>query len=191
MADSKVDEFDLGEDGEATASPDALKRMHEGIKQLITMTEYIEQLEADLKAAASARHILRTVTLPDIMAECQSTAFNHAGYDVEVSDFVSGSLPKDEQKRAKALQWLKDNEGAGNIKTVLTVNFNTNQHNEAMAVADDLNKAGWPLTIGEGVHAQKLQAFARERIRNGEKVDAETLGLFVGKLVKIKKAGDK
>jgi len=190
MVDDKVEEFDLGEDGGATASPDALKRMREGIKELITMTEYIEQLEADLKAAVSARHVLRTVKLPDIMAECQSTAFNHAGYDVEVSDFVSGSLPKDEAKRAKALQWLKDNDGADNIKTILTVAFNTKQHNQAMAVADDLRKDGWPLTIGEGVNVQTLQAFARERIRNGEKVDAETLGLFVGKLVKIKKVSD-
>ena len=190
MVDDKVEEFDLGEDGGATASPDALKRMREGIKELITMTEYIEQLEADLKAAVSARHVLRTVKLPDIMAECQSTAFNHAGYDVEVSDFVSGSLPKDEAKRAKALQWLKDNDGADNIKTILTVAFNTKQHNQAMAVADDLRKDGWPLTIGECVNVQTLQAFARERIRNGEKVDAETLGLFVGKLVKIKKVSD-
>jgi hypothetical protein len=191
MAENKVDEFDLGEDGEASASPDALKRMRDGIKELITMTEYIEQLEADLKAAVSSRHIMRTVKLPDIMAECQSTAFNHAGYDVEVSDFVSGSLPKDDAKRKKALDWLKDNEGAGNIKTILTVAFNTKQHNQAMDVAETLREDGWPLVIGEGVNAQTLQAFARERIRNGEKVDAEVLGLFVGKLVKIKKAGDK
>jgi hypothetical protein len=41
----------------------------------------------------------------------------------------------------------------------------------------------------EGIHAQTLLAFVREKLRNGEEVPIDTLGLYAGRVAKVKAAG--
>jgi hypothetical protein len=180
-------EFDTGDEGEANASPDALAQLRKSISDLISLNECIATMEDDLKAAKAAFHALRTSRLPDIMAQIQSDHFTYEGYKIDLTDFVSGSLPKDPAKRQKALEWLEKNEGGSLIRTDLAVTFGKSQHNNAIDLAEQLKEKGYSINVNMGVHAQSLQAFARECIRSGRPIEAETLGLFIGKVVKIKK----
>jgi hypothetical protein len=182
-----ADEFDVGGQGEAQASPDALAQLREAIQELVSLEETIEQMEEDLKAAKKQREALRTGRIPELMAEIQSDHFTHAGYEIKLQDFVSGSLPKEPDRRQKAIQWLEANGADGLIKTDLQLQFGRSQHNEALSVADELRQEGYEPRVESGVHAQTLQAFARERIKNGEPIDTETLGLYTGKVAKTKK----
>ena len=186
MADHAQD-FDLGVEGEASASPGVLNRLHKAIQDSIALSEGIEQMEEDAKAARAALHLMRSKVMPDLMVEARSEHFDHAGYDIKLTDFVSGSLPKEEVPRKKAMKWLEKNDGAELIKTEVSMAFGKSQHEDAMKVAKQMEKEGHPVSVSSGVNAQTLQSFARTRIREGKSIDAEVLGLFVGKIVKIKK----
>tara|TARA_R110000824_G_scaffold15883_3_gene66569 strand:+ start:10459 stop:11028 length:570 start_codon:yes stop_codon:yes gene_type:complete len=182
-----VDDFDVGTVGDVSASPDALAQLRNSIQDMIGMEEAISTMEDDLKAAKASLQIMRTGRLPDLMAEIQSDHFTHEGWEVKLSDFVSGSLPKDPEKRKLAMDWLEANEAEGLIKTDVKLTFGRSQHNEAVSVAEGLIEEGHAVDVQSGVHAQTLQSFAREKIRNGEDIDCELLGLYTGKVVKAKK----
>ncbi|MEE8263231.1 MAG: hypothetical protein V3R83_12285 [Gammaproteobacteria bacterium] len=182
-----VDEFDTGASGEGDASPDALSRVRTAIQNMLSLSDAIASMEDDLKAACKSLQIMRTVTVPDLMMEIQSDQFNHAGWEVKLTDFVSGSFPKDVVKREAAMKWLKEHDGSGLIKTDVSMSFGRSQHNEAICIAQELLEAGHPVNIREVVHPQTLQSYARTRIREGDDINTDLLGLYVGKVVKIKK----
>ena len=186
MADHVDDRFDMGADGGAKAPPFVLKNLHSTIAEMVEIETFIAQAEDDLKAAKKALQNIKTAKLPDIMAELQMDDCTHAGWNVKLSDFVSGSIPKGENERRAAFEWLKDHEAGGLIKTDIKLSFGREGHNEALALAQDLIKAGHTVDFGETVHPQTLQSFARERIRDGDEIDTDVLGLYVGKVVKAK-----
>jgi hypothetical protein len=179
-----VSDFDIGGGAEQSA-PSSLETLNRSLEEAIALEEMVEQLEADLKAAKTTLNALKTNRIPDMMAEMMMDEVSWNGWKVKISDFVSGSLPSDPEKRAKAIQWLEDNEAAALIKTEVKVEFGKSQHNEALSVAADLQRIGFAPKVDSGVHASTLQAFARERIRNGEAIDTEMLGLYTGKIAKF------
>jgi hypothetical protein len=180
------DPFDMG-NGDASASPNALAKVRDGIKEMVQIIEFIEKAEGDLAAAKNALQAIRTRKLPDLMAEIQSDHFTHNGWEIKVSEFVSGSIPKEGEPRKIALDWLVNNDGDGIIKTTIQLEFGKTQHKEADKLAKDLVKQGHAPKMNLGVNSQTLCRWARERLRNGEALEPEILGLSMGKVVKPKK----
>lgn len=182
------DEFDIG--GEASASPsETLEALHSSLEEAIALEEAVAQMEDDLKAAKATLHKVKSVRIPDLMDQLQMDEVKFRGWSVKVQDFVSGSLPKDPERRKKALQWLEDNDAAGLIKTEVKVAFGKSQHNEALSVAAQLESQGHAPNVDSGVHSATLQSFARQRIKDGDPIDTEALGLYVGKVAKLKRSG--
>ena len=121
------------------------------------------------------------------MAEAQLTQFATAsGVTIKVEDFVSGSLPKESGKRDAAIKWLEANDGGDIIKNEISLSFEKSQHNEALALASDIRAQGYEVDVTSGVHPQTLMAWARERLKGGEALEPETLGLFVGRKASYK-----
>lgn len=172
--------------GSATSDPHALDRLSECADELLGLEDAVAQMSADLQAATAALNVLRTKTMPDLMAEAQMESFTRNGRVIAISEFVSGSLPKEEDKRAKAIAWLETHDGEGLIKTTVGLSFGRGEHNLALAIADDLRKTGQEPVVETGVHSATLQAFARERLKNGDPIDTDLLGLFTGRVVKVK-----
>lgn len=189
----EIDSFDpLANGAEGTKVPsDRLQRITLLAKSMVEQSAMVDQMEEDLKAAKAELHKLRTISLPEVMAECQMEDFTINGTKIIVENLVSGSLPKEPEKRAAAIQWLEANEAGGLIKTVVEVEFGKSQHNEAVAVFEDLKKAGHAVTTESSIHPQTLCAFVRERLDNGKPIDTELLGVFSGKICKIKAASKK
>jgi hypothetical protein len=179
-----VSDFDIGGGAEQSA-PNTLESLHKFLEEAVALEEMVEQQEADLKASKAALNALKTQRVPDLMAEMMMDEIVWNGWKVKISDFVSGSLPSDPERRAKAIQWLEENEAGGLIKTEVKVEFGKSQHNEALSVAAELERDGFAPKVDSGVHASTLQAFARERIKNGEAIDTELLGLYTGKIAKF------
>jgi hypothetical protein len=177
-------EFDVG--GEESAPADKLAFLHESLNEVIALTEVVAQMEDDLKQAKSALHRYRTVQVPDIMSELQMDRVSFKGWDVRLDDFVSGSLPSDPEKRASAIKWLESHDGGGLIKTDIKLSFAKSQHNEALSIAAQLESDGFAPNVESGVHPSTLQSYARQRIKDGDDIDPEALGLFIGKVAKLK-----
>ncbi len=150
------------------------------------LNEQIEELEGMLNSINARYNLIRTTLLPEVMTELQTSEWtNSIGSKVKITDFVSGSLPKDPEKRAIAIKWLEDNGSGAIIKSELSVEFSKSQHNEALAIKDDLVKQGLPAIVESSVHAGTLQAHVKEKLRNGEEVPFETLGVYAGRMAKI------
>lgn len=178
-----MDEFDVGA---APAAPDKLDALNAALAEAIDLEVLAEQLEADLKAAKKALNTLRATRIPDMMGELGMDSVTFRGWKVSVEDFVSGSLPKDPVAHERAVRWLEGEGAGGLIKTDLSIAFGRSQHNEALDLAGRLESEGLAPSVKSTVHPQTLCAFARERIRNGEPLDLEALGLYTGKVAKMK-----
>ena len=179
-------EFD--EAVEATAKDDAptLEIIRGKASRAQVLMDQIEQMEEAVKEARAELNDLRHTALPDLMASAQLLSFKlNDGTIIKVEDFCSGSLPKDPTKKAAAIALLEVYGAGSMIKTDVEVTFEKHQHARALAVADELRAKGLTVDVVEGVHPQTLQAFARERLRNGEQVDTAALGLYVGRVAKF------
>lgn len=162
----------------------------ENLKTLVEeadlLDKQIDELDAMRNSMASRYNHIKTHLIPGIMSELQSTKWqNENGTKVEIADYVTGSLPKDEPKRGEAIKLLKDNDAGSLIRTEVTVQYGVNQHNEALAFVDDLRKKGLEPVVEHGVNAAQLQAFGREAMKNGLAIDLDKLGLFAARVAKI------
>lgn len=176
-------DFDLGG---ASAPPDKVDALHAALSDAIALEQAVSQMEDDLKVAKKALNALKGNRIPDIMDELGMTSIEFRGWRVSVDDFVSGSLPRDGEACQRAIAWLEEQGAGGLIKTDISLSFGKSQHNEALDLAGRLEADGFAPNVKSGVHAQTLHSFARERIRNGEPLDIDVLGLYVGKVAKMK-----
>jgi hypothetical protein len=64
--------------------------------------------------------------------------------------------------------------------------FEKSQHNEALSVKADLENKGYAVAAKMGVHPQTLIAHVKERLRNGDEIPLDVLGLYAGRVAKIK-----
>lgn len=183
------DPFEMAEEeiSSSNAGP-AHARLAEMAAEAIGLEELINSLEEQGKELKGKLNKLKTVELPDLMAECGTSLWKDpdTGHIIEISDFVSGSLPKDGPKRKQALEWLAKNEVADLIKMQISVAFEKREHNLAKDLSARLKGEGFEVFEEETVHAQTLLAHVRERLRNGDDVPLETLGIYAGRTAKIK-----
>jgi hypothetical protein len=183
-------DFSFEEQGAAPAAPDALARLNEKLAEAIDLKNTVDQMEEDLGAAKKQLNTLNTQIIPDMMAELGMEEVTQRGWKIKVGEFVSGSLPKDEQAKQRAIDWLIEHDAGELIKTKLSVDFSRSQHNEALSLAHEIEQQGFAPNVDSTVHPQTLAAFARERLKNGEPLDTEVLGLYTGRVAKFKRVGE-
>jgi hypothetical protein len=182
--------FDTEEGASAPSNSSVMQRMMRLADEMIELEEMIQGMEATLSDFKSRMTHLKIQELPDLMAENGLSQFRtSSGATIEVNDFVAGSLTKESNARKTALEWLATNGAADMIKTEVSVEFGKTEHNRAKDLAAKLAQDGYFVDEKEGIHAQTLLAFVREKLRNGEEVPLETLGLYAGRTAKVKLAG--
>lgn len=185
---SDADEFDVGAEGAAKAAPDALVRLTDCAEQIATLEATLAEYEEMAYTTKQALQNLKTKTMPDIMIEIGVEAITHDGVEYKLSDFVSGSLPKDPEKRKHAFELLIEEYHAGSlIKTDVSVQFSREQYDDAVKLFKRLHDdEGLPADLSTDIHNQTLLKFARERLEEGLPLDLDALGLYTGKVVKYK-----
>lgn len=178
--------FEAEADKQAASFGEALKEVAD---DAVALERQVADVEATLKEMKRELHKVKSEVLPAKMAEAGVSDLKLAdGTSISIKDFVSGSLPKDPALKASAIKWLEDNEAGGLIKSTVKAVFGKGEHAAATALAEGLVKDGYQTDLDNGVHASTLQAFARERLKNGEPIPLEDLGLYAGQVAKIKLA---
>lgn len=179
MAD--VDAFDEG-----PQSGIAMDAVVDKIMEAAQIAKGIKELEDMLSEQKSRLHNLRSIVLPDVFAEAGVSEFTtDDGTKVKISDIVSGTLPKDPDKRSVAIKHLTEIGGEAIIKNTLTAQFEKSEHNAAVAIFEDLKKEGYTVDLVDGVHPQTLLSFIREKLKNGEPIDLSALGCYAARMAKI------
>lgn len=170
-------------------APATLREITRVAEQAVDLEQTIKELEQQLDVLRVDLNALRFDRLPGLMIEAGLTAFQLAdGSKVAVEDYIQGSLPKDPVNRASAIGVLEAAGGEALIRNQVICNFEKKQHNRAIEVARELQDRGLDVRIQQDVHHSTLQAFVREKLRHGEELPYEKLGIFVGRRAVIKPA---
>lgn len=153
-----------------------------------TANKMLEADEAEAKAKALRQEVHRLTThdLPEMLASTGTRSHEtETGVKVKINNFLNGSLPKDEDSRKKALAWLEKNGGADIIKRNISMVFGRSSQKVTERVIAALRKLNVEFNNDLGVHPMTLSSFANERLKNGEDVPLDTLGLYAGRVAKI------
>jgi len=165
---------------------DTLKRISEAVNDLIRTESMIGAKEEELKMLKELRHKTRTAIIPDLMNEAGIESISVDGHKVSLKSYVSGSLPKDPEKRQRAIEWITEHDGAGLIKSCVISSFGREQRDEAIELHSEITKRGLVVDFDERIHPQTYQAWIRKKLEDGEQVDIDMLGVQVGQVAKIK-----
>lgn len=180
------DDFDVP--GE---SPALTKPLLDKIQEAAALTDSVDQMEEDLRAAKATLHQLTTRVIPDMLTELAPglTEMKVDGWQIKVQTFFSGSLPKDQEAKERAIRWLEDHGQGSLIKTQIVMSV-PKDHRDAVPnlVANAREMVGnLPIDVSSSsnVHSQTLLAFVREAVHSGAEVDLELLGIYSGKVAKF------
>ena len=171
-------------------SPDTLKE----ISRLATSAVHLERMiqigEEELDKLRKQFNELRFDLIPSLMLEAGLASFKLIDNStVKVEDYVQGSLPKSPPERAAAIVVLETSGGEALIKNQVIASFEKKEHNKAISIARELQDRGLNVKVQQDVHHSTLQAFVREKLKRGEQLAYEKLGIFVGRRAEIKPAG--
>jgi hypothetical protein len=168
------------------AGAGALAEIVRSAERAVLLERLVEEMEEDITKLRKELNELKFVRIPDSMAQAGFTHFAlKDGSQVKVEDFVQGSLPKDPLTRTLAVSVLEQHGGEALIRNQVVIPFDKKDHNRAINLARELEDRGLTVNVVHDVHAQTLQAFVREKLRAGEQLPWEALGIFVGRRAKI------
>jgi hypothetical protein len=177
-------------DFEGAQAPSSSARLKDLANDLLDLKRDHEEAEVRIKSLKQQIHFLTTKIIPQEMAEQNIDYLETAGMAISRDQIVSGSLPADPDRRNKAIDWLKQNDAAGLVRTEVKVAFGVNQSNEALDFIGGLEDHGQNFEAKTSVHPSSLKAFVRERLRSGEDVDVDALGIYIGWEAKVKRKHD-
>ena len=196
MVDTPSDEELFGGETEGASAPsNVIEQMNNYAKECAELEETIESLNEAVKAHSGRYNHLKQKALPELFAQASMLEYkwidqqsNLPGVHMKLSDYVGGSLPKDELDREIALGKIVDAGGSNIIKCMIDIEFPKEQREKAMEVFKRLHEELKEIAdceFVENIHPQTLASFVREKLKKGEEFDYESCGIHVGKVAKI------
>lgn len=164
----------------------AMADVKKNVERLVVLKEEIDSLNAVLKQRADEFRKISEEDIPSSMDAAGCKSFTDSkGYVITVEDFVQASIPKNRQLEAFA--WL-DNNGYGDlIKVELKANFGRGEREKAIAIAKEVvERFHVGMETKDSVHASTLKAFVKEQLSEGKELPADLLGIYQGRVAKIK-----
>ena len=159
--------------------------LSEAIEKLKSVSAQITESESKLKELKDQEKYINNFTIPEIMNKMNlSTVKLRDGSELSVKKVYSATIKAD--KKAEAIQWLRNN-GLGDIvKNEITVNFGQGEENKAMAYATLARGQGYEPTQKEAVHAMTLKGNMGDWKNKGNDVPEDLFWTFDGNQTKIK-----
>lgn len=150
--------------------------------------QIIEELEKEIETTRIKVATLQEKTIPDLMRAVGLEEIKlTSGTKVTLQPVYSASLPKEEERRREALQWLRDNEQGALIKEGIYMAYGMGEEEAAKFAKITLSEKGIPFLAKEDVHFKTLQSFVKERYEKGEKFPEELFSAFTKTVALIKK----
>jgi sulfur transfer complex TusBCD TusB component (DsrH family) len=175
-----------------SVAPDTLKEISRLATSAVHLERMVQMGEEELDKLRKQLNELRFDLIPNLMLEAGLASFKLTDNStVSVDDYVQGSLPKARPERDAAIIVLEQAGGEALIRNQVIADFEKKEHNEAIAIAQELQARGLHVRVQQDVHHSTLQAFVREKLKRGEQLAWEKLGIFVGRRATIKPAAER
>lgn len=189
MIEVSVEDLNFEEDAVQLARgsrEDGMKRLSDLVRQQILAEDEIEQPIEKQEEKSRELTRLRADLIPSLMHElgfAKVTADD--GSSVEIKPVVQASLPKDEERKSRALKWLRDSGCGDVIKNEVSCAFGRGEDELAEKAIEQLGAMGVDVMRKISVHPQTLSALVRSMREEGRPVDSENLTLYEGEVAKI------
>jgi len=159
--------------------------LSEQIEKLNSINAQISSTEASLKQLKEQEKQLNNFTIPELMEKMNlSTLKLKDGSELSVKKIYSATIKAD--KKAEAIQWLRNN-GLGDIvKNEITVNFGQGEENKAAEYATLAKGQGYEPSQKEAVHAMTLKVTMEDWKNKGNDVPDSLFWTFDGNQTKVK-----
>jgi len=159
--------------------------LSEQIEKLKSIGAQVLATEIKLKELKEQEKYINNFTIPELMEKMNlSTLKLKDGSELSVKKIYSATIKAD--KKAQAIQWLRNN-GLGDIvKNEITVNFGQGEENKAAEYANLAKESGYEPSQKEAVHAMTLKVTMEDWKNKGNEVPEDLFWTFDGNQTKIK-----
>ena len=155
-------------------------------QQLLVVQKDIEEKKLELKELENQFRQISESSLPEALQSANlSEIVLSDGTKLSVAPFYKGHIS--EKNRPAALDWLMQNGHGGLIKNEISLKFGRDEDERAQDTIASLQQRGLSPSVKQGVHAQTLNAFVKERLTNGKDIPSEIFGIYVGSRAKIER----
>ena len=160
------------------------EKLSEELEKLKSIQAQIQEAEKKLKDLKSDEKVQSGVVIPKLMEDMNLSSLTlKDGSEVSIKKIYSATMKAD--KKAEAIQWLRDN-GLGDIvKNEITVNFGQGEENKAMAYATLARGQGYEPSQKEAVHAMTLKVTMEDWKNKGKEVPEDLFWTFEGNQTKV------
>lgn len=153
---------------------DGLALLSQLAEDLFDAEAEVIRLEAEKQVATNKVKSLSEFTIPEAMLDLgMDVIVTKSGLKVEVKDKLSAK--KLTQNHAAALQWLRDNDQGGLIKTMVGVPFTAGSEHDADELVEELAGQGLAAIKSTEVHHSSLTAAIRQMLKEGIDVPMKLL----------------
>ena len=159
--------------------------LSEAIEKLKSIGAQVSEAESKLKELKEQEKYINNFTIPEIMNKLNlSTVKLKDGSELSIKKVYSATIKAD--KKAEAIQWLRNN-GLGDIvKNEITVNFGQGEENKAVAYVTLAKGQGYEPSQKEAVHPSTLKVTMEDWKSKGNNVPEDLFWTFDGNQTKIK-----
>ena len=163
-----------------------LARIVELAQLLVEQKARFEDLEERTKDAKAALMRTEREDLPMLMAEAGLQELKLAdGSLVKVTEDCDAAIS--EANRPAAMRWLESNGFGGLIKTKIQLALDRGNHEEAVALRDQLAQTHPEVELKEEVHHSTLKAFVKEQLASGKAIPMDLFSVHPYSKATIKK----
>jgi len=157
--------------------PEQLAAMRTKAEEAVSLDKQCAELEELLNSAKTALNLVLQKELPNMLLELGMKGYDmEDGSSIKLKEKVIGSLPKEEDKRQAAFDYLEEIEAADIIKSTVSLKFDKAKLEEAKELEEELKERGFEPSLLTDVHASTLHALVNERLKASEPVDMDKLG---------------
>ena len=155
------------------------EKLSQEVQKLKSVQNQIQNLEAQIKDLKEDEKYFSCVVIPKLMEDMNLSSLKlKDGSELTVKQIYSASIRAD--KKAEAINWLRDN-GLGDIvKNNITVSFGQGEDNKAVGYASLARSNGFEPLQEEKVHPSTLKVVMKEWKDKGHEVPEELFSTFDG-----------
>ena len=163
---------------------DGLTRLSKLADDLFDAETEVSIIEAQLRSAQKKVKNLAEFELPELMDELEVSSFKtKSGVSVEAEDKLSAG--KLTQANPDALQWLRDNDQGGLIKTLVSVPFTAGSEADADELVEELSGNGILSVKSMEVHQSSNKAAIKSMLKEGIDVPIKLLKGYQRRVAKV------
>jgi len=158
-----------------------------GTSDMLLLSTLMEELEIAKAEEAHAMEALKSKTkrvteleqyeIPELMLALNTRKHETAsGLSISLNETIRCSIPH--SNKPKCMKWLIDNGHSALIKDTVTVEFNVDQHEDAVLLKERLLGEHSHVLQDQKVESSTIRAFIKKQLANGVDFPMEMFGAF-------------